>query len=355
MLCSILLSGFSSGQELCVGSYWTPEQGKKHLDSIHSIIRNSHQWDKRKKAIRKQILTGAGLTDMMKGRRDVPAVRMGKVHVMDGYRVTNMAIEAEPGSWITGNLYEPVGQSGPFAGILCPHGHWSDWADYGRYRADMQKRCAVFCRMGSVVFAYDMVGYGDNKQAKHHEDSLALQTQTRNSMRIIDYLVSRKDIDPERIAVTGASGGGTQAFILAAVDERVAVSVPVVQVSAHFFGGCICESGMPIHKTGKMQINNVEIAAAAAPRPMLLVSDGADWTRNTDRVEYPFVRDIYKLYGRESLVENAHFATEDHDYGFTKRQAVYRFLAQNLGLKADPQLWEEKWVGIVPLEELRFE
>jgi len=339
------------GQELCVGNHWTEKQGKEHLDSIRGMIRSSHQWDRREKAIRKQILEGTGLAGLKRSAK-APAVKTGAVHEMDGYRVTNLAIESEPGSWITGNLYEPTGQTGPFAGILCPHGHWSDWSDYGRYRHDMQKRCAVFCRMGAVVFAYDMVGYGDNKQASH-EDPLALQLQTRNSMRVVDYLVNRKDVDRKRIAVTGASGGGTQSFILAAVDDRVAVSVPVVQVSAHFFGGCVCESGMPIHKTSKMQINNVEIAASIAPRPLLLVSDGADWTRNTEKVEYPFARYIYGLYGKENLVENAHFANGQHDYGFSKRQAVYRFLAKHLALKADPVLWEEKDIKLLAVDDLR--
>lgn len=337
---------------LCVGYYWTEEQGKAHLDSVLSVIKTKSQWERRASAIRSQILAGAGLTDLF-DNRPVPRVKMGAVHEMQGYRVINMAIESKPGSWITGNLYEPTGRKGPFAGILCPHGHWSDPTDYGRFRPDMQKRCITFCLMGAVVFAYDMVGYGDNKQAGHG-DSLALQIQTRNSVRVVDYLISRPDVDPRRIAVTGASGGGTQSFILAAIDRRVAVSVPVVQVSAHFFGGCICESGMPIHKSAKMQINNVEIAAAAAPRPMLLISDGADWTRNTPLVEYPFAREIYRLFGKGNLVENAHFQDEKHDYGFSKRQAAYAFLVKHLNLEGSPEILSEEGIVLLTNDDLRL-
>lgn len=345
--------GFLSGQELCVGYYWTEARGKAHLDSVIKQVTTQAKWEDRSKEIRQQVLFGSGLSDLP-DERPVPQVKIGQVHKLDGYVVTNLAIESTPGSWITGNLYEPVGQAGPFAGILCPHGHWSDPSDYGRYRPDMQKRCAVLCRMGAVVFAYDMVGYGDNKQAPAHEDPLALQIQTRNSIRVVDYLMNRTDVDPRRIAVTGASGGATQAFLLTAIDDRIAVSVPCVQVSAHFFGGCVCESGMPVHTRGAFQANNVEIAALAAPRPMLLISDGADWTKNSPEVEFPFIRKIYELYGSDSLVENTHFADGQHDYGFNKRQAAYRFLAKHLNMNADPVLTGEEWVKILATDDLRI-
>ncbi len=349
----VLLCIYAPGQELCVGDYWTEARGKAHLDSVLKQVTNKAQWETRAKAIRRQILAGSGLSGLPE-KRSVPTVKTGKVHELDGYRVTNMAIESSPGSWITGNLYEPIGQTGPFAAILCPHGHWSDPADYGRYRPDMQKRCAVLSRMGAVVFAYDMVGYGDNTQVTQHKEPLAFQIQTRNSIRVVDYMVSRPDIDPRRIAATGASGGGTQTFILAAIDERIAVSVPCVMVSAHFFGGCVCESGMPIHKNGSFQTNNVEIAALAAPRPMLLISDGDDWTKNTPVVEYPFIKKLYKLYGQENRVEYVHFPDGKHDYGFDKRQAAYAFLARYLGLNADKRLTGEEWVKILESGELKL-
>jgi dienelactone hydrolase len=338
-------------QELCVGNYWTEAQGKAHLDSVRAVVQTRAQWERRAERIREQILTGAGLQDLP-SKRGVPQVKTGATHEMKGYRVTNMAIESTPGSWVTGNLYEPTGLKGPFAGILCPHGHWSDPNDYGRFRPDMQKRCAVLCQMGAVVFAYDMVGYGDNRQAPSHDDPMALHIQTLNSIRLIDYLTGRSDIDPKRIGVTGASGGGTQSFLITAVDSRVAVSVPCVQVSAHFFGGCVCESGMPIHRSGTFQASNPEIAALAAPRPMLLISDGADWTRNTPLVEYPFIQYIYGLCKKENRMENAHFADEKHDYGFNKRQAAYAFLAKHLNLNADPAITSESQIQILPYNTL---
>jgi hypothetical protein len=87
-----------------------------------------------------------------------------------------------------------------------------------------------------------------------------------------------------------------------------------------------------VHKKGGFQTNNVEIAALAAPRPLLIVSDGADWTKNNPVVEYPHLQKIYGLYNKTDLVENVHLPTEKHDYGPSKRAAAYRFLAKHLRL-----------------------
>ena len=315
---------------LCVGDHWTETQGKEFLEQMRKTYTTAAAWKKRAKQIRAHILKGAGLEKLPEKYPLKPI--FGERRIFDGYQVQNVAFESLPGVYVTGSLYTPTQVKGMLPGILTAEGHWSDPANYGRYRPEAQKRFASLARMGAMVWAYDAVGYGqltDFGWIHHHPRTL--RQQLWNSIRGVDFLISM-GVDPKRIGMTGASGGGTQTFLLTAVDDRIAVSVPVVMVSSYFFGGCICESGMPIHKSKNFQTNNVEIAALAAPRPMLLVSCGGDWTKRNPVIEYPHCKYIYDLSGKADLVENAHFPTEEHDYGDNKRAAVYPFFARHLGL-----------------------
>jgi len=320
--------------QLCQGNYQNEEQAKEQLAKFAQSYSNLEQWKARAERIREGILRGAELWPLPAKRDLKPIIHSKREY--DGYTVENAAFESLPGVFVTGNLYRPRNAKGPFAAVLCPHGHFNSPGDYGRFRPDMQKRCATFARMGAIVFAYDMVGYGDWKNAGwEHGRPKALKLQLWNSIRAIDFLTSLKEVDPKRIAITGASGGGTQSFLVTAVDDRIAVSIPVVMVSAYFFGGCNCESGMPIHKSEMHETNNTDIAALAAPRPQLLISDGDDWTKNTPRVEFPYIQNVYRLYGAETNVENVHLPDEKHDYGLSKRLGAYKFLAKHLGLSLD--------------------
>ncbi len=344
------------GQDhLCQGAHWTEGEAERHMMEFSTKWSDRQSWEERAHMIRMGMIRGMGWNKLPQDPAN-PEVLVHSERIMDGYIVQNIAIESFPGFYVTGNLYRPLRTEGRTAGILCPHGHWEE--PPGRMREDMQLRCAFLARMGAVVLAYDMVGYGDHKQIDHRMP-LSLVIQTWNSKRALDYLLSRGDVDPERIGITGASGGGTQTFILTALDDRIKVSAPAVMVSAHFFGGCICESGMPIHKSAQHQTNNVEIAALAAPRPMLLLSVGGDWTKNNTVIEVPYLRKVYGLYQANSLLTHVHFPTERHDYGVNKRAAMYNFMAHHLDLSFPSQLYnlktstmDEAFISILSQEEL---
>ena len=304
------------------------QKGESDLDKLAKTYQTREEWEARAKVVREGILRGAELWPLPQKTPLNPRVHSQRKY--DGYSVENVAFESVPGFFVTGNLYRPLQGKKPYPCILCPHGHVAA----SRFDANVQQRCATFARMGAVVFSYSMVGYGDSTQVKHG-DRHALTFQVWNSMRAIDFVQSIDDVDPKRVGVTGASGGGTQSFILTALDDRIAVSVPCVMVAADFYGGCNCESGLPIHKSAKHVTNNADIAALAAPRPQLLISCGGDWTKQTPTREYPYIRNVYKLFGADDKVENAHLEKEGHDYGPSKRLAAYRFFANHLSLSLE--------------------
>ncbi len=328
----ILLSGFilnlsclAQKVELCQGAYFTEEQGADFLKSQE--MASLEEWKLKSAAIKHQLLAGMDLEKMPDRPKSKPVI-YGKM-VMDGYSIEKVYIETLPGFYMTGNLYKPTQKYKSYAGILCPHGHGLNPS--GRFMEQTQKRCGTLARMGAIVFVWDIIGQGDSKQCEH-KMAKAVKLQTINSIRALDFIESLPNVDKNRIGVTGESGGGTQTFILTALDQRVKVAAPTVMVSSYFFGGCVCESGMPIHKHGDFQTNNVQIAALTAPRPLLLISDGGDWTKNTPEVEYPYIQSIYGLYGVPEKVENVHLANEKHDFGPNKRKAMYTFMAKQLDL-----------------------
>lgn len=306
----------------------TVPEAKDILDYLASLYSNKSEWEARRTALKSCIKEAVRLSPMPKSPGTKPI--LGEKRKMNGYTVQNLALEVLPGVYVCASLYQPAKQKGKIPVILCPNGHFAD----GRYNADVQSRCAGLARMGAMAINYDLFAWGESAlqfDSKLHQTSMANTIQALNSIRLLDYLLSLENADQERVAITGGSGGGSHSMLISAIDERIKVSVPTVMMSAIHYGGCPCESGNPVHLCGG-GTNNVEIAALFAPKPQLIISDGGDWTANVPDLEFPYLKRIYDFYGPKALAENIHFPNEKHDYGPSKREAMYHFMARQLNL-----------------------
>lgn len=328
-----------------LGGFLKPEQGRAVLEAALKQFPDRASWDAYVQHARQRIQEGAGLAPWPKRTPLNPIVRDRRE--FDGYSVENIAFESVPGYFVCGNLYRPLHAKPPYPVVLSTHGHGpvikapADFENQGRFTTTMQARGGTFARLGAVVLSIEMVGYGDSiaqVTQEVHNRPFSETLQIWNAARALDFLLSLDGADPTRVAVSGESGGGTQTFLLTALDPRVTLSAPVVMVSSYFFGGCNCESGQPIHRSADHFVSNAMIASFAAPRPMLVVSDGADWTQHVPETEFPFLQKIYGYYGAEQNVANVHLPMEKHDYGPSKRAAVYRFVAERFGLSLAPAL-----------------
>lgn len=301
------------------------------------------EWNKISESLRQQIRVANGLLPEHEPS-PLNAQIYGKIEHED-YSVEKVYFEAFPGFLTTGNLYRPIGKTGPFPGIVNPHGHWSRGRIEDIERGSIPARCINFAKQGYIAFAYDMVGYNDSgKQMEHRyggeNEALwglsAMALQLQNGIRAIDFLQSLPEVDNERIGCTGASGGGSQTFILTAVDERIKVSAPVNMISATMQGGCICENAPNL----RLETSNLEIGALMAPRPLLLVSCTGDWTSKTPSVEYPAIKSIYSFFDAEDKIHQVQVDAE-HNYNLASREAVYAWFAKWLLAVEDTSTYKE--------------
>ncbi len=289
---------------------------------------SAEEWRTRAAYLREHVLASAGLLPFPERTAMRPVVSGELKH--DDYSVSKVYFESLPGFYVTGNLYRPIGD-GPFPAILSPHGHWA----YGRLEntslVSAPGRSINLARQGFVVFTYDMIGYNDSRQLPHtfggpRESLWGLSLaglQLWNSIRSLDYLESLPFVRRGAIGATGESGGGTQTFLLAAVDDRVAVAAPVNMISLHMQGGCLCENPPGL----RLDTTNVEIAAAIAPRPLLMVSATGDWTAKTLEAEFPAVRSLYALGGAADRVHAIRVQAE-HNYNKESREAMYAWMGR---------------------------
>lgn len=325
-----------------------PEDGQKMISWLTSLYSNKTEWEARRDTLRKEVRERLGIDKLLPiCSKEKP--EYSKIRKFDGYTVQNFRLKTANGHTVCGSIYAPTSK-GKHPLIICPNGHFSN----GRYGKVQQLRLGTLARMGAICVDYDLWGWGESADevgSKAHQTPEAHVMQALNGIRILDWMIQRKDVDTKRIGVNGGSGGGTQTVLLTVLDDRFTAANPVVSVSSWFDGGCPCESGMPIQLAGGGTCN-AELAAMFAPKPMMLVSDGGDWTSTTPKLEYPYLQRIYGFYGATDKVSNIHLPKERHDFGDNKRNAVYKFFIDTFNL--DASKLDESKVTIEDENALRF-
>lgn len=329
-------------------------EGKMMLDWLSSLYHNKEQWEARRDTLRREVrqrleldkfLDSCVVTKDKKGNLVRPVI-LSKIRKHDGYTTQNICIELTPGQHLFGTIYASL-KKGKHALIVCPDGHWPY-----RYRKDEQQRLGTLARMGAVCVDFDLYGWGESeKEVGDHHSSRAHVYQAACGYILLDWMLkNRKDIDTARVGVMGGSGGGTHTVMLSLLDERVTASAPVVHLASHFDGGCPCESGMPVQLSAGGTCEP-ELAAVIAPKPMLVVSDGGDWTSSVPTLEFPYLQRIYGFYGAQDKVRNVHLPNERHDFRENKRNAVYDFFIDVFGL--DRSMLDESKIEIESEETLK--
>ena len=319
-------------------------------------VASKAEWQQRAAAIREQVLVSCGLWPLPE-KSPLQAKVFGRVE-REGYSVEKVYFQSHPGFYVGGNLYRPLGRGkGPFPGVLNPHGHWNPGRLVDEKSGSVPARCINFARQGMVAFSWDMVGYNDTQFAqpggapgyqthRHFANDLTNQLwgisqmglQTWNSIRALDFLESLPDVDAKRMACTGESGGGTQTFMLGAIEDRLAVQAPIVMVSHSMQGGCSCENVAGL----RVDYSNMEIAAAAVPRPQIIVGATGDWTRTTMELEGPSIAKVYSLFGEADQFRYVRF-NFDHNYNQTSREAVYAWFGRWLNHGPDVAIAEQPY------------
>ncbi len=339
-------------------------------------------WEMRADRLKQQLKVSLGLYPAVELDPVVPQIYDAVDY--DGYTIEKVTFESLPGLMVTGNLYRPVGLSidAKVPAVLAPHGHWNNARFYDEQpetirqllatgaerfenaaRNHIQARCVQLARMGCIVFHWDMLGYCDSQQinaerahrfasqpaeseasdlgwllfsprAEAHCQSV-LGLQTLAVRRAVDMLLTLPQVDAGRVAIAGASGGGTQSFLGAALDERISVAFPAVMVSTGMQGGCTCENACLL-RTGT---GNVEIAALVAPRPLGMTA-ADDWTRTMPQDGFPELKKLYGLFGasdKVALFPAIHFG---HNFNHVSRVALYGWINDHFKLGFEKPILE---------------
>ncbi|MCA9074592.1 MAG: acetylxylan esterase [Planctomycetaceae bacterium] len=284
----------------------------------------------------------------------------------DTYRIENVIFESRPGFLVTGNLYVPKGENGPRPGVIgtCGHSH------NGKAAADYQSFAQGLARRGYVVLIYDPIGQGERFQypdehLKSHvgagvrEHLMAGNQQylvgeflgswrAWDGIRALDYLLTRDEVDPERVGVTGNSGGGTMTTWLCGVEQRWSMGAPacfVTEFRRNLENELPADTEQCPPKALALGLEHEDFLAAMAPKPVMILAKEKDYfdVRGSEAA-YERLRRLYGLLGAEENI-GLFVGPTYHGYTQENREAMYGWFhkATDTDAPADePELTIEK-------------
>jgi len=309
-------------------------------DSTANLVRRplpktKEEWLSRRDVLKINLLKSLGL-DPYPERTNLNVQRLGVVR-RGGYRIEKVTFEPRHGFKVPAHLYVPENTVFPVPGILLACGHW---LENGKTEPDIQACCISLAKLGFVVLVFDPIGQGERgprwRDHGHLETLLVGLSQAGlavwEHIRALDFLSSLKEVDPNRIGMTGASGGGLYTVYASAIDERVRVMVPVCYVTsflpflksmrgANWNGGIdLCNQVPNIISYADM----FDIVGLFAPRPLSIITATRDpqFTPEAAKDVFQKAATIYGFYGLKDSM--ALFEVDSvHGYDQKMREAAY--------------------------------
>ena len=295
-------------------------------------VRTLADWSKTKATARQQLFEMLGL-DPLPPKTDLKATVTGTLDHPD-FTVEKLHYQSRPGLYVTANVYVPKNLAAPAPAILYVCGHAvvkTNGVSYGN-KVGYQHWGAWFARNGYVCMVVDTVQLGELEGIHHgtYKEGFwwwnsrgysSAAAEAWNCIRALDYLQSRKDVDGERIGVTGRSGGGAYSWWIAALDERIKVACPtagIVDLQSHVVDGCVEGHCDCMFMVNTYRWDYAQVAALMAPRPLLICNTDKDTIFPLDGVVrlHERVRGIYDLYDAPEklgliLTEGPHKDTQE--------------------------------------------
>jgi dienelactone hydrolase/pimeloyl-ACP methyl ester carboxylesterase len=289
----------------------------------------------------------------------------------DTYRIENVIFESRPNFLVTANLYVPKGRDFPLPGVVGACGH----SNNGKAVEPYQSFAQGLARQGYVVLIFDPIGQGERLQYPNEKLQSRIGVGVRehlyggnqqflvgeffgawrawDGIRALDYLLTRKEVDPKRIGVTGCSGGGTMTTWLCGVDRRWTMAAPSCFVTTFARN---CENELPADteqcppKALALGLDHCDFLAAMAPRPIVMLTKEGDFfdIRGGEKA-YERLRRLYGLLGAEDNI-SMFVEAGGHGYSQKSREAMYRWFNRatragdaqtepNLTIEKDDALW----------------